>query len=245
MKHFNLIRTAVTVAILAASAAVDASAAAFTAINTSSGEPSLFDLLDGIYGAGNYERISDDLDGVWVADDIVGATAMAKTANAKQRLGVCEICDGTDNFQFGPTITQNGVFAISLFDGTYSFSGPSFRWYDAAFGDPYVATAYSDPLLNPRGVDQMVTFAIKNRPGVFVLGFEDRPSGIRYVASDRDFNDFIVEVRFAPQQPILTSDPQPPGNEIIPSVPEPTGIALLGGALLALGLAGRKRRRSA
>lgn len=235
MKHFNLIRMAVTAALLAASAVANARAASFTAVTPNPGEPSLVHFLDVIYGAGNYERIPDDLDGVWVADDIIGATAIAKTASAKQRLGVCEICDGSDNFQFGPTVAQNGTFSISLFDGTYSFSGPTFRWYDAAFGDPYVATAYSDPLLNALGVDQMVTFAIKNRPGVFVLGFEDRPSGIRYVASDRDFNDFVVEVRFAA--------PQLPIDEPIPSVPEPAGIVLLGGALFALGLASRKRRR--
>ncbi|MDA0204895.1 MAG: DUF4114 domain-containing protein [Acidobacteria bacterium] len=242
MKNFNLIRAILTVTVLAASAAAHGSAAALTAINTNPGEPSLFYLLDAIYGAGNYELISDDLDGVWAAGDIIGATAIGKAAGAKQRLGVCEICDGTDNFQFGPTVTQNGLFSQTLFDDTFAFFGPSFRWYDAAFGDPGVGTVYSDLSLNAKGTDQMVSFAIKNRPGVFVLGFEDWLSNIPYRASDRDFNDFIVEVRFAPHQPILPPDPLPPTNEF-PAVPEPTAITLLGGALLVLGLAGRTRRR--
>jgi hypothetical protein len=232
LKNFNLIRAILAVTVLAASTAVNGSAAAFTAVNTNSGEPSIFYLLDTIYGAGNYERISDDLDGVWAAADIIGATAIGKAAGAEQRLGVCELCDGTDNFQFGPTVTQNGIFSLTLFDDTFTFLGPSFRWYDAAFGDPGVGTVYSDPTLNATATDHMVSFAIKNRPGVFVLGFEDWLSTYPYRASDRDFNDFIVEVRFAT-----------PTDEITPAVPEPTGIALLGGALLVLGLAGRARRR--
>jgi len=234
LKQLNLIRPILTVIVLAASAAVNASAASFTAININPGEPSLFYLLDSIYGAGDYERISDDLDAVWTSQDLIGATAIGKNANAKQRLGVCLLCDGSDNVLIGPAVTQGGFISVTLLDEIFVFGGPSFRWFDAAFGDPYVATAYSDPLLNRRAVDQMVTFAIKDRPGVFVLAFEDRPSGIPYIASDRDFNDFLVEVRFA----------VPPPEEEIPSVPEPAGIALLGGALLALGLAGARRKRA-
>lgn len=244
MQDFSSIRKVLTVGALVALVAASASAASFTAVNTTTANPNILSLLDSKYGAGNYERVSDDLDQVWTSQDLIGATAIGKYANATQRLGVCILCDGSDNLLIGPAVTQNGTIATVLFDETFVFGGPTFRWFDAASGDPYVATVYSDPLLNPRGVDQMVTFAVKNDPGVFVLAFEDRPSGIPYINSDRDFNDFVVQVRFAPLQPILTSDPEPPLNEIA-AVPEPTGIALLGGALLALGLVKRSRRRRA
>lgn len=215
------------------------SAASFTPVNTSFANPSLTAVLDSAYGAGNYERISDDLDILWTSDDLIGATVIGKYASAKQRLGICLLCDGSDNVLIGPVITANGALSVELLDETFVFSGPSFRWFDAASGDPYVTTVYSDPLLNPLSFDQMVTFAINDRPGVFVLAFEDRPKGIRFVPSDRDFNDFIVEVRFAFDAP---DDPTPPDEEI-PEAPEPTTIALFGGALLALGLARRGRRK--
>jgi Domain of unknown function (DUF4114) len=236
LKQVNLIRAILTVTVLAASAAVNGSAAAFTSINSNPGEPSLFSVLDAIYEAGNYERISDDLDGLWIADDLIGVTAVSKNSAASERLGVCLLCDGTDSVQLGPTVTEDGMSSVTLFDGTFSFGGPFFRWYNAAFGVPVVGTAYSDPGLNANGTDHMVSFAVKDRPGVFVLAFEDWLSDSSFGPSDRDFNDFIVEVRFGSEQLI-----PPPTNEI-PGVPEPTGIALLGGALLVLGLTARRRR---
>lgn len=206
-----------------------AQAAPLTSINTASGEPNLYFYLDSVYGAGNYERVSDDQDDVWAARDILSAIAIGSTAAANQQLGVCSLCDGSDDRLIGPAIPNSGLFAISLLDGILGFDAPSFRWFDAARGFPAVGTVYSDPTMNPLGVDQMVTFAVLNRPGVYVLGFEDWLANYRRGHSDRDFNDFIVEVTMRPPSELLAT-------------PEPAAVAMLGGALLLLGASRRIRR---
>lgn len=209
---------------------VSARATTLTAINGSSGEPSLYFYLDSIYGVGNYERVADDQDDVWIARDILRAIAIGSTAAANQQLGVCSVCDGSDDRLIGPAIPNSGLFAISLLDETLAFDAPFFRWFDAARGFPAVGTVYSDETMNPLGVDQMVTFAILDRPGVYVLGFEDWLANYQRRPSDRDFNDFIVEVTMRPATELLAT-------------PEPAAIVMLGGALVLLGAGRRFRRR--
>lgn len=206
-------------------------AESFTAINVDSGEPSLFYFLDTVYGEGNYERISDDVDNSWTAEAIIRATAIGSTASARQQLGACVVCDGSDNLEIGSVVTASGVLSTLLFDGEFAYAGQVFRWFDAASGDPAVGAVYSDPLLNASGTDHMVSFAITNQPGVFVIAFEDWLSTYEPKPSDRDFNDFIVELQ-------LTGA----GSGDLIDTPEPTTITLLGGALLVLGLGLRQRR---
>lgn len=224
------IRTALLVSLLALSA-VPTRAESFTAININLGEPSLFYFLDTVYGEGNYERISDDDDDTWTVEAIIRATAIGSTASALQQLGACVVCDGSDNLEIGPAVTASGVLSTLLFDGVFAYAGQVFRWFDAASGDPAVGTVYSDPLLNAGGTDHMVSFAITNQPGVFVIAFEDWLSTYEPKPSDRDFNDFIVELQ-------LTGA----GTRDLLDTPEPTTIILLGGALLVLGLGLRQRR---
>lgn len=225
MKITELVKTSCLVGLLCFSTAA-ARAMSLTPVQVNSKEPSLISILDGIYGQGNYLRISDDLDGIWEAREIAGVIAIGSVSAAAQRLGVCEVCDGSDSVVLGPKVTPNGILPITLLDSVFTFNGPVFRWFDAAAGDPAVGTVYSDPLLNSGNTDHMVSFAITNRPGVYVLAFEDWLSSYQAAPSDRDFNDFIVEVRMQPMDDLT-------------SVPEPGTVALLGGALLMLGLSQR------
>jgi hypothetical protein len=103
------IRTALLVSLLTLSA-VPTRAESFTAINVDSGEPSLFYFLDTVYGEGNYERISDDVDDSWTAEAIIRATAIGSTASALQQLGACVVCDGSDDLEIGPGVTTSGVY---------------------------------------------------------------------------------------------------------------------------------------
>jgi hypothetical protein len=92
-----------------------------------------------------------------------------------------------------------------------------------------VGRVYSDSSLNPTGGDHMVSFAVNGLPDTYVFGFEDWLF-TSDPASDRDYNDVVVQVTFN-------------RTEIL-STPEPATAALLGvGLLLAVRL-GHKRRPS-
>jgi hypothetical protein len=114
--------------------------------------------------------------------------------------------------------------------GAGYFSSNLFGYYLGTGG----GTFYSDPTRNAGGADQMVAFrgdgdTIRlpgSQPGVwdsasYILAWED----IAYAASDKDFNDFVVFV------------------SSVNSVPEPVSLALIGAALLALTVVGRRRER--
>lgn len=224
--------------VLAIASAV-ATAGPLTPIYSSAGaEPALLSTLDAVYGPGSYSRVDDASDAVWTGPGTVSAIAISSHAGATQRFGICVVCDGSDDILFDPPIVADGVFSQLLTaDGHPSvlMDTPLFRFFNDPTQHDSVGRVHSDPALNPLHGDHMVTFALDGSPGVYVLGFEDwlftsNP------ASDRDYNDLVVQVS------IMRPD--------IVATPEPGTVTLLGcGLLLAVricrrrGLAGKAGNR--
>ena len=210
-------------------AATIAPAATFTPLFVS-GEPALAVTLDAVYGVDGYTRVSDDLDQLWAGNAVLSVIAISSYADATQTLGLCLICDGSDDILFSPTITADGIFTQPLTafsQASLTLNDGLFQFFADPSGFDEVGRVYSNPLLNPLQADHMVTFAINGRPGVYALGFEDWLF-TSDPASDRDYNDLVVEVSF------VYND--------IQQTPEPASVLMLGvGLLLAARIARRRR----
>ncbi|MBI1358627.1 MAG: DUF4114 domain-containing protein [Acidobacteria bacterium] len=195
-------------------------------------EPAVATTLDTVYGAGGYTRVSDDLDQFWQGDAILSVVAISSYAGATQAFGLCQICDGSDDTLFAPSITADGISMQPLTafaQSTLSLGPGLFRFFNDPSGVAQVGRVYSDPTLNPLQGDHMVTFSINGQPNVYALAFEDwlftsDPE------SDRDYNDLVVQVSF------LRND--------IQTTPEPASALLLGGGLLLIARLARRRQAS-
>lgn len=206
-----------------------ARAVTFTPVQPSPNEVDLAEVLDFYYGPGGVIRVDDDLDQLWTGT-LLGATALSVNAAATQQLGVCTVCDGSDDILFDQSVTQSSSFPLVLTiagQEALSYFGVSFSWFDSAGGHYAVGRVSSVPSRNPAGTDQMAAYTVAGKVNTFVLAFEDWFSTVP--TSDRDFNDLIVEVRF--------------GGAPNTEVPEPGTVALLGAGLVAVGVLGRNRRR--
>ena len=160
-----------------------------------------------------YNHEPNDVDQIWT-DGAVTVTAIAKYASYQQAFGWNEGGLGTvfhklvDNTDIGePGVT----FTIT--------AGQEFLWGYRATGNPKSGLEWWSWIdKNYHTEDHMVTYFMEGASPtetVWTIFMED----VRFDTSDKDYNDFVVEIR---------------------AIPEPATICLL--ALGGLALLGRKRK---
>lgn len=248
-------------AVVALAIAVATPARAQTTINPNTdGEPSLVvntaegtSVLNTLYGAGNYSRVSDSSDNIWSVAPTATLNASVKFAGDTSNFGVFQNPNtlaftplaGVSGSGYGATFVSIGSPYANVSGGILTVSGP---------GGPNPPTPLSSPLalginntttgnffssnmavntvdsggpgVNP--MDHMVTFFVTNSNGT-VKGFTGYVVAFEDLTfaqgSDRDFNDLVVQI----------------DSGLTPAVPEPSTFAIAG--LGALGLIGYGLRR--
>jgi hypothetical protein len=226
-------------------------AAAAEIVIADSGETTLQSILDGI--------TVDGSSSITVGSSVVEPSAYWKVDSGQassqivieiaghsefNTFGVYDRFDSSVTYELfaGSDDATDGVGSSKsfVFDGsnTLYVNGSAVASFSSANFGFYLDTPdgiwYSDPLLNSDGAAHMVGFAgpgdnIVLPGGVeqvwdsnnWIFGWEDLSSE----AWDQDYNDFVVHV------------------SNISAVPEPMTIGLLGAGLIAIGFAGRGRRR--
>ena len=199
--------------------------AAPTVVMPGQGEPSLATpggILDGLYGLGNLTRMDDSIDQVWGNLGVAETIPRAKYAGYMQQVGYLT---GTSGGVFVPVleVVGSGLLHVGSATFTVAQSGERFRWADdpnGAGGAPGLWSSIAGEN-DGGGLDHMVTWMITagaghpgNHLGAFVVAFEDLEG-----LGDRDYNDFVREVRGVSDGP----------------VPQPGGLALMTTALVGLG----------
>lgn len=147
------------------------------------GYSSATNVLERLYGAGNFTRVDDDYDQLW--QDLNGGVQVAVKYTsrsltlwyAKDEIGASDkVNTGLDGF-------SDGFLKIDVEPNTDKF----------IFGAASTGL-WSNPMLNPGGQDRMVTYRITNLAKTFVLGFED--------GNDEDYQDLVVEVSHVRPTPV-------------------------------------------
>jgi hypothetical protein len=207
----------------------------FTPINQAADagkEDSLSQILDILYGAGNYQRVDDANDQVWTTNVPNGtATFQAQYASYAQSFGYAPTSSLPGMILFSTPGGLDEIVPTGGPQGTIPASTKPFYLGDLVTGDdngtPKSAIWYSDPSLNGGDGDHMVTFEITQGTdaGDYVVAFEDY-----YLATaDKDYNDLVVLVS---------------GAAPVSAVPEPSTLSMLGFGLVGLAALVRRKRKN-
>ncbi|HRS10287.1 MAG TPA: hypothetical protein P5242_04410, partial [Sedimentisphaerales bacterium] len=142
-------------------------------------------ILEHLYGAGNFVRIDDDFDQLWMNLN-GGAKAEAKWAAATEGFGyidgatggtyheLFEVAQGTNGYLSSYSGTTPGHATLPVF--RFALDGHSFGISSSQESD------------NTGGSDHMVTWRVTNKVNTYVIGWEVENLG------DRDYQDLVVEV---------------------------------------------------
>ena len=192
----RLILIAVVCAFISVPALAD-----LTPIGTpSASEPQLLlgtdPILAHLYGAGNFQRIDDDFDQLWINLN-GGATAEGKWAGATETFGYLP---GSSGGTFVPLFTAIPNATNGYLDGSPSGVTPDhtelpiFRLALSAVNFGVRSSQESDNA----GNDNMVTWKIIGGPstGHYVVGWEAEALG------DADYQDLVVEISNAAPVPV-------------------------------------------
>lgn len=195
--------------------------------NTVSGGTSI---LNHLYGAGNYTRVSDSLDQIWSINN-GNTNAVARFAGNASTFGYYTGTSGLTN-----GLTFNSLFNItgsgySVLGSATNLSLNNFRWGLSSGGSFFSSQPIDNLLSAPPGQDMMVTFQItgnsggfgSNSIGNYVVAWEDTGTA----GADRDFNDAVIEL-----------------SNAVPA-PEPATFLVMGTFLTMIYAARRKSLKSA
>jgi len=176
-------------------------------------EPILSEVLNNVYGVGNWELYSapDELWKYLYPETDAEAKAQVRIADSTQDFGFISGVIG-NTFQSLFNITTSGYLSGSP-STTFSAAqtGSIFRFADYPSENPLWSSQVSD---NSDGMDHMQTYSITVGPsaGNYAIAWEDLPEE----SSDVDYQDLVIEV-----------------SGVHP-IPEPATILLLGLGCLAL-----------
>lgn len=211
----------VTAGLLGAAASMSPAQALIVTPNPSVGEPSLFQIMNNLYGAGNYVQLDNS---VYQHNGNDGQT-MAVTFETRYAAHASTFGVETDMTTYNPLISlgpSGSSPTTAIITPELQSSRIGGLWNYAYRDDVTGAMFSSDRTRNADGLDHLIMFRLLNRTNfyTFVLAWEDMVSG------DYDYNDAVFETTWTDAR----------------NIPEPASLALFGIGCLGAAAVGRRRR---